>query len=299
VPLVELQQEALCQVIEVMMDKHVLKNDFFQIEYLTSALRIMGFIPTGKPNMLADLGDFSVPTPYGDYYFRGGHRLWHAPEAMPRTYIPDAPITVTDLPNGVILDAPTEQGTGIRKRIEIHIAADKPSVTLTHTLINDGLWPVELAPWAISQFRSGGTVILPMPVGNADPAGLLHNRQFSLWPYARINDPRLKLGDEFILFKADALLPPFKIGYFNPHGWLAYWLDGVLFRKTFGAQVGSVYPDNNCNAEMYCNDKFVELESLAPLGVLKPGAEVKHIETWEVFDNLDVLSAEIQSALTA
>ncbi len=45
--------------------------------------------------------------------------------------------------------------------------------------------------------------------------------------YARINDPRLSLGDEFILFEADAL-PPFKIGYFNPHGWLAYYIDGIF-----------------------------------------------------------------------
>ena len=101
------------------------------------------------------------------------------------------------------------------------------------------------------------------------------------------------------MFKANALLPPFKIGYFNPFGWLAYWLDGVLFRKTFAAQTGSTYPDNNCNAEMYCNHLFVELESLAPLVSLKSGAEVKHIETWDVFDNLDVLPTEIRSALTA
>ena len=142
-------------------------------------------------------------------------------------------------------------------------------------------------------------MIMPMPVGNADPAGLLHNRQLSIWPYTRMNDPRVQWGDEFILFKADALLPPFKIGYFNPHGWMAYWLDGVLFRKTFEIHAGSTYPDNNCNAEMYCNHLFVELESLAPLGSLQPGAEVKHIETWEVFDNLDVLPTEIRSALTA
>ena len=281
------------------MDKRISKNDFLQIEYRTNALRISGIIPFGKPDMLADLGEAFVPTAYGDYYFRGGHRLWHSPEAMPRTYIPDTPVTITDLPDCVVLEAQTEQGTGIRKRIEIRLAADKPFVTLTHTLVNDGLWPVELAPWAISQFRLGGTVILPMPVGNADPAGLLHNRQFSFWPYARINDPRLKLGDEFILFKADALLPPFKIGYFNPHGWLAYWSNGVLFRKTFAAQKESIYPDNNCNAEMYCNDKFVELESLAPLGILKPGAEVTYTETWEVFDNMDVLPPTIQSALSA
>jgi hypothetical protein len=281
------------------MDKRILKNDFLQLEYRTDALRISGLIPFDKPNMLVDLGDGFVPTAYGDYYFRGGHRLWHAPEAMPRTYIPDPPVAITELSDGVVLEAQTEQGTGIRKRIEIKLAADKPSVTLMHTLTNNGLWPVELAPWAITQFRLGGTVILPMPVGKADPAGLLHNRQFSLWPYARINDPRLKLGDEFILFKADALLPPFKIGYFNPHGWLAYWTNGVLFRKTFAANAEATYPDNNCNAEMYCNDKFVELESLAPLTRLKPDAEVKHIETWEVFDNMDGLPAEVRSALSA
>jgi hypothetical protein len=157
---------------------------------------------------------------------------------------------------------------------------------------------VELAPWAITQFRLGGTVILPMPVGNTDPAGLLHNRQLALWPYARIHDPRLILGDEFFLFNADASLPPFKIGYFNPHGWLAYWLDGVLFRKTFGAQAGLSYPDNNSNAEMYCNDKFVELESVAPLVRLNPGDLSKHIETWDIFYGLDPLPEDIQQALT-
>lgn len=280
------------------MNKRILKNDFLQIEYLTDALRITGLTPVGKPNLLADLGDFSIPTPYGDFYLRGGHRLWHAPEAMPRTYIPDAgDLKITDQPEGVILEAQTEAGTEIRKRIEIRLAPDKPSVTLTHTLINAGLWPVELAPWAITQLRLGGIVILPMPVGNVDEAGLLPNRQISLWPYARINDPRLQLGDDFILFKADAVLPPFKLGYFNPHGWLAYWLDGVLFRKTFGAQAVS-YPDNNSNAEMYCNNQFVELESLAPLVRLNPGDSAKHVETWDIMQGLDFLPKDIQRALT-
>ncbi len=281
------------------MNKRILKNDFLQIEYLTDALRITGLTPVGKPNLLADLGDFSIPTPYGDFYLRGGHRLWHAPEAMPRTYIPDAgDLKITDQPEGVILEAQTEAGTEIRKRIEIRLAPDKPSVTLTHTLINAGLWPVELAPWAITQLRLGGIAILPMPVGNVDEAGLLPNRQISLWPYARINDPRLQLGDDFILFKADAVLPPFKLGYFNPHGWLAYWLDGVLFRKTFGAQADLSYPDNNSNAEMYCNNQFVELESLAPLVRLNPGDSAKHVETWDIMQGLDFLPKDIQRALT-
>ncbi|MEP7134863.1 MAG: hypothetical protein ABI904_08020 [Chloroflexota bacterium] len=281
------------------MNTGILKNDFLQIEYLTDSLRIMGLTPAGKPNLLADLSDFPpIHTPYGDYHFRGGHRLWHAPEAMPRTYIPDTALTITELHNSLILETQTEPGTGIRKRIEIRLAHDKPSLTLTHSLTNNGLWTVELAPWAITQFRLGGTVILPMPVGNTDPAGLLHNRQLSIWPYTRMHDPRVRWGDEFILFKADALLPPFKIGYFNPHGWLAYWIDGTLFRKTFEAHAKSTYPDNNCNAEMYCNHLFVELESLAPLGSLKPGDSFQHVETWDVFDGLGSLPESIQQALS-
>jgi hypothetical protein len=283
---------------EVNMERQVLKNDFLQIEFLTNALRIVGLTPAGKTNLLADLSDLaSISTKYGDFYFHGGHRLWHAPEAMPRTYIPDQELTVTDLPDGVLLDAQTEPGTGIRKSIEILLAKDKPSLRLIHTLINDGLWTVELSPWSITQFRLGGTVILPMPVGNSDSAGLLHNRQFAFWPYTRINDPRLKLDDPYISFEANALMPPFKLGYFNPHGWLAYWLDGVLFRKTFTVHAGLPYPDNNCNAEMYCNNRFVELESLGPLTKLVPGASIKHVESWELATGVESFPEELRKLL--
>jgi hypothetical protein len=155
------------------------------------------------------------------------------------------------------------------------------------------MWTVELAPWAITQFRLGGTVILPLPVGNVDAAGLLPNRQLSFWPYARLNDPRLSLRDDYILFHADAL-PSFKMGYFNPHGWLAYYIDGVLFKKSFGAQFGTTYPDNNSNAEMYCNERFVELESLAPITKLNPGTSVSLMETWEVMEELNSLPKDLQ-----
>lgn len=208
-------------------------------------------------------------------------------------------MNITELPDGVSLESRTEQGTGIRKRIEIRLAPDMPYVILTHTLINDGMWEVELAPWTITQFRLGGMVVLPMPVGRVDDAGLLHNRHFSLWPYTHINDPRVQWGDEFVMFKADALLPPFKIGYFNPHGWMAYWLDGILFRKTFDTHTNAAYPDNNCNAEMYCNDCFVELESLGLLAKLSPGEFVHHVEKWDVSSGIDSLPKDMQRLLVS
>jgi hypothetical protein len=57
------------------------------------------------------------------------------------------------------------------------------------------------------------------------------------------------------------------------------------------------YPDNNCNAEMYCGERFVELESLAPLAVLQPGASAVHVETWDLFIGLDAMPEEARQLL--
>ena len=78
---------------------------------------------------------------------------------------------------------------------------------------------------------------------------------------------------------------------------MAYWVGGVLFRKTFDARIDLLYPDNNCNSEIYCGDQFVELESLAPLAKLAPGALAKHVETWDIFYGLDALPDEMRQAL--
>ncbi len=281
------------------MDKRTIKNNFLEVEFLTESLRISGLKLQGKTNLLADLSNLPpVHTPSGDFYFRGGHRLWHAPEAMPRTYAPDTGrLKIVDLPNGVHLEDQVEESTGIRKMVEIRMAPDKPSLTLIHTLINEGVWAVELAPWALTQFRLGGMVIMPQSVEKIDEAGLLPNRQISFWSYTHVNDPHLILRDDYILFKANAL-HPFKLGYFNPYGWLAYYIDGVFFRKTFLAQPDTVYPDNNCNSEVYCNEKFVEIESLGPLTKLNPGKSVNHIEIWDLMDELVSLPNELKKLIT-
>ena len=39
---------------------------------------------------------------------------------------------------------------------------------------------------------------------------------------------------------------------------------------------------------LYCNDRFIELESLAPLAVLEPGQSSVHVETWEIYRDVDV-----------
>ncbi len=277
-----------------------LNNSLVSLEYLANAgPRIVRLSAFGEDNLFADI-PAKVNTPYGDFFFRGGHRLWFAPETLPLTYIPDNDgVTVEELSNGVRLNGTTQIETGITKAIEIHLLVDQAMVKIKHILQNDSLSQVELAPWALTMFRLGGTVILPQPVGNADQDGLVNNRILALWPYTQINDPRLVLRDDYILIHATSNPSPFKIGYYNPHGWLAYWLNGILFRKTFDISSGAAYPDGGCNAESYCNDQFVELESLGSLVKLNPGEEAFLTETWELFPGLDVpfLSDEICETL--
>jgi hypothetical protein len=261
-----------------------LELDFLE----TAGPRIVSLRYKGSVNLLASVPEISIPTPYGDYHYIGGHRLWYAPEAMPRSYMPDnAGLTVSELPDGLLLQGKREMDTGIRKSIEIHLLPDQSQVTLNHTLVNEGLWDVKLAPWAITMFRLGGVAILPFRSETVDMNDLLPNRCISLWSYSKINDPRLHFDDDFILVSAKPGLPLFKIGTFNPRGWTAYWNEGILFRKTFSVQTGGMHPDNGCNAEIYCDEHFIELESLAPLARLVSGGSVSHTENWELYDSLE------------
>ncbi len=264
-------------------------TQLLELECLSTAgPRIVGLRYKGSSNLLAEMPDIARGTPYGTYHYLGGHRLWHAPEAMPRTYIPDEDgLTISELPDGVILQGKMEPATGIRKRVEMRVDPKNPQVHLMHTLTNEGLWEVEVAPWAITMFRLGGIAILPVQPERVDLDALLPDRQFALWPYSHIDDARLRMYDEVVLLKPAEGMAPLKVGAFNPRGWMGYWLENILFVKRFTVQAGQRHPDMGCNAELYCNERFVELESLGPLQRLAPGESLAHIETWEFYDSLD------------
>jgi hypothetical protein len=279
----------------------VLENAHLRLEYLTGAgPRLVGLSLHGSPNLLADVFDMTLDTPLGKYQFLGGHRLWISPESIEKTYIPDGRgLEVMPVPNGVKLTGLSEPVSGVRKSLLIELEESRPAVRLTHTILNENPEPIIIAPWAITMLCQGGTAILPQPVGNTDPDGLLSNRFLALWPYTRINDPRLVLRDDFILLHAAPSLPPVKLGYACAAGWMAYWRDGILFRKSFDLHSGAAYPDGGCNAETYCGDRFIELESLGPLGTLAPDMTTTLTETWELYEDLDVpfLTKEIRALL--
>lgn len=263
-----------------------IENEFLRLEFLLDVgPRIVRLFLRGvDENWLAELPDKRMKTPLGDYFFRGGHRLWYAPERMPVTYQPDnAGVAVEEIAGGVRLHQPPEPLTGIRKSIEIHLHAQHAGLTLTHRIETSSMREIELAPWAITMLPLGGVALLPQNTQTIDDDGLLPNRNLVLWSYTRINDPRLEWRDDAVRVHARAQLPPCKIGYLNRAGWMAYWRKEILFVKRFAVNAGAWYPDFYCNAEVYCNDQFVELETLAPMHRLASKQMVEHIETWEFY----------------
>lgn len=248
--------------------------------------RIISLRLKGGENLFAELPDLLVACPDGkEFRFYGGHRIWHAPENMPRTYIPDdEPVEITPRDNGLLITRMVEVETGIEKSIHVSLVGDKPQVMLRHTLTNRGMWPVECAPWAITQLKPGGVAILPQSQGEAM---LLPNRSLAIWPYTDITSPHVCWGNNYILLHAEMQVGAFKIGFPNPRGWLAYWVQGTLFVKRAACDLQAVYYDFGSSSECYCNEHFLELETLAPISKLAPVESVMHLETWELYPNVD------------
>lgn len=251
--------------------------------------RIIRFGFVGDVNEFCEKADQVGKTGGDEWYIYGGHRLWHSPEAKPRSYMPDNnPVAWSLIDDGIKLSQDTEPETHIKKEMEVMLCPDKACVKVVHRLINKGLWPVKLAPWALTVVATGGKEIVPQPQKDT---GLLANRVLALWPYSKMNDHRVYWGDKYITLLQDPNCePPFKFGIPNEDGWAAYVNHNHMFVKRYQHKADAVYPDFGVSFETYTTDFMTEIESLGPLVELQPEASVEHVEEWMLFDNISMPS---------
>jgi len=244
--------------------------------------RIIRFGLVGGANQFKEYEEMLGATGGAEWRIYGGHRLWHAPEAWPRTYAPDnGPVRVEPLGEGVRLVQPTEPDTGIQKEMEVALAPSRAALRVTHRLCNHNPWAVELAPWALSVMAPGGRAIIPLPRRQTHAENLCPVSKVVLWAYTDMSDPRFTWGHEYVLVQQDPEAEtPQKIGATVPDGWLAYARDGMLFVKQFACHEAAKYPDLGACAEVWVDRDMLELESLGPLAVLKPEEAVEHVEHW-------------------
>ncbi|MCI0394152.1 MAG: DUF4380 domain-containing protein [Chloroflexi bacterium] len=257
--------------------------------------RIVALQPAGGGNLFAEVPELTLECPdVGRFHFWGGHRLWHAPEVSHRTYLPDDRlVTITEIDHGLQVIQLTEPQTGLQKSLHIRLPDDSATAVVDHTLTNHNLWPIESAPWAITQLKPGGVAILPQPTAPADPEGVRPNRNLVLWPYTDVNSPHIQWGNQAILVTADMLSGALKLGFPDPAGWLAYHRGKTLFVKKSRFQPGAVYYDLGSSSQCYCNPSFLELETLAPRTTIAPGQSVTHREVWEVYQDVTLAPTEV------
>lgn len=251
--------------------------------------RIIRYGFVGKQNEFYDNAQLSLSIDNDEWQLRGGHRLWHSPEAYPRTYDPDnSPVDLEEIENGIRIISNIQPWVQIKKVMEIVLSQTDSKVRVIHKLINKNAWPVELAVWALTVMAPGGVGIIPIPQDKAHfSEGAKGIKTVSVWSYTQMNDPRIMWGQKYITVSQDVSNHTnMKIGTLNKAGWLAYINQSNTFVKRYNYLQEGRYPDGGVNCEMYCCDFMLEIESLSPLTLLQPDKEITHIEEWELFDNI-------------
>jgi hypothetical protein len=247
--------------------------------------RILRAGPKDGPNLLLEIDNEGVCNTFmPDYRLRGGHRIWHAPEHLTRTYQPDnSPPEVVRGKGGKSLTfTASEPVTGIRKSMTVSVSGK--GFRLDHALSNTGVWSVPLAPWTLTMFRKGGLGIVPLPPKGSHADGdLLPSLNLVPWSYTDLSLPCWKFHKGFISLDSGLCPSPQKLGLGGYAGWSAYWFEGELFVKYAKVELGATYPDLGCAFETFSNGEMLELETLGPLTQLAPGASVTHTEHWMFF----------------
>jgi hypothetical protein len=263
-----------------------LSNDLVDLIVTTDVgPRIIRFGFVGEDNEFKEYEETMGLTGGDEWRIYGGHRLWHAPEDTVRTYFPDnTPVKIEQWEGGARVTQPPEPTTGIEKQIDIQLSPDEAHVKLTHRLRNTNLWPVELAPWALSVMAQGGLVIIPLPPRGSHAENLLPTNTLTLWAYTDMSDPRWTWGEKYVLLHQDPQATrPQKIGAMVKDGWAAHARNGHLFVKKFAYTTGARYPDLGCSFETFTNADMLEVETVAPLVILQPGEAAEHVEHWFLF----------------
>ncbi len=246
--------------------------------------RIICLAFTGEKNVFGEMEQHLGRVGGDEWVIYGGHRLWHAPEVMPRTYYPDNKSISYNWDGKTLkLIQSMEDTTRIQKEIEITSGSEN-NIRVLHRLINKNPWEVEMAPWALTVMGKGGKAIIPQELYRPAEGNLLPVRPLVLWSYTRMNDPRFIWGSKYIQVRQDPdAKSPQKIGVLNTLGWIAYSLNDYLFIKRYTYNPEIRYPDFGVNTEIYTNPDILEMETLGSLEKVSPGGFVEHTENWFLF----------------
>jgi hypothetical protein len=272
-----------------------LKNELVELSIpFEFGPRVIHYSYRGEKNHFAEFPAQKADPDKGKWHSYGGHRLWHGPEDLVRTYLPDNDPVDIEVSNSVVLiQQKIEARTQLQKEIEIRLDPTNTHVQVTHRIYNHNLFELRLAVWAVSVMATHGRAILPLPPRGSHDEDRQAQTSLNLWSYTNLKDVRWQFGQKYITFKQDpANSDPQKIGLSRSGGWLAYLNDQQAFVKKCAYVENRAYPDEGSAFEVYADHKCVELESLSPLTTLEPGGSAELIEDWYLFKDIGLNADE-------
>ena len=250
--------------------------------------RVISCALRGGPNLFCVVADEAGRRGEPEWHLRGGHRLWHAPEHPVRTYeLDNSPIAVTKLGDGqgLRLVQPVEPRSGIQKTLSIEILGPT-TFKVTHVLENQGMWDIELSPWAVTVMAHDSYTTIPFNPKIPHGEALLPDYVLVPWTYTDFTDKIWDYHRDYLGIDATQAVAKQKLGITNFPGWVANWQPGGTFVKQWALTPGATYPDFGSVFETFACDFMTELESLGPLVKLAPGQATTHVEHWGLFAGL-------------
>lgn len=255
----------------------------------------------GSPNLFKEFDEQLGRNSGDEYLLFGGHRLWAAPEAFPRSYALDLdPVEVIPHPLGARFVQLEELENRIQKSISIEFLSNH-QLRLIHSITNRNPWQIELSPWAMTLMAANTRAIVPQEPYRPHPEFLDPARSLTLWGYTRMDDPRVTWGRRFIQLQENSEVDgKFKVGVLNRQRWVACWVHECLIIRTFNFTPAARYPDLGSNCEMFTMPGFLEMETLGPLQHLAPEEEAHHEEIWHFWrvTNLPTEEEALANALS-
>ena len=182
--------------------------------------------------------------------------------------------------------------SGIKKEIKITLASTGSNVQLSQTITSENLWPVQIAPWAITVVASGTAIVPRVPFQSHDDS-VAAAQPLTLNTFTDLQDPRFVLGSRYILLSADASRTNSqKFSLRNKEGWCAHLFEDSLLVKRFTHDEQATYPDYGSNNEVYVEGSFMEVELLGPVRVVAPGGSASLTEQWNLFQNVGLAGSK-------
>jgi hypothetical protein len=220
-------------------------------------------------------GDKTWPAPESDWSRVTGRTRWHPPEAFDCLPL-DARVEGSD----VLLSSRVDPHYGVRTVRRIHLDPARPEMTIETTY--ERIWGLSapIGIWIITQLKE------PAAVYSRVPAAALEAMKGVIL-LTKNPPPTLKVEDGLAGMTRDPLAP-YKLGFESSS--LLWMGEKHALRIESLRIMDAEYPDKGSSAEVYTNPdplKYVELEMLGPLRMLKPGEKMVQTNRYTLFRRTD------------